>query len=105
VLSERAAINTFVTALEEIIRAKPAKDQIVGLDAEWNVLTERHGMQRKMGKLALLILAYKDNEGSLQTTLLRLHKFTVLPHRLLQFLVGETKFVGNCVWGHSKTRT
>ena len=53
----------------------------------------------KIGKLSLLILAYKDDKGKAKACLLRLHKFSSLPKTLLKFLVGNTKFVGNNVGG------
>ncbi|CAJ1958312.1 unnamed protein product [Cylindrotheca closterium] len=81
---------------------KSAEDQVVGLDAEWNVNIASYGMPKKIGKLALLILAYKDSDGRHKAALLRLHKFPSLPHRLLAFLVGGTKFVGNYVGGDIK---
>ncbi|CAJ1958310.1 unnamed protein product [Cylindrotheca closterium] len=102
VISERGEMNRFVTALDEIMQDKSAEDQVVGLDAEWNVNIASYGMPKKIGKLALLILAYKDSDGRHKAALLRLHKFPSLPHRLLAFLVGGTKFVGNYVGGDIK---
>ncbi|CAJ1964154.1 unnamed protein product [Cylindrotheca closterium] len=99
VLSSKGAINEFITALKENIQGKPPEDRVIGLDAEWNVLTASHGMGMRTGKLALLILAYKDSGGRQMAALLRLHKLSSLPDRMLHFLVGGTKFVGNHVGG------
>lgn len=92
-------INRFVRALEDTLKDRHVEDRVVGLDAEWNVELARHGIRQKIGKLALLILAYKDDQGRVRAGLLRLHKFSELPDSLLKFLVGDTTFVGNCVGG------
>ena len=102
VISARADINLLVTALEDSLRKRPLKDQVVGLDAEWNVEFDRGGLRRGSGKLALLILAYMDDDGKFRACLLRLHKCQSLPERLKNFLLGPTTFVGSKVSGDIK---
>ena len=80
-------INSAVSALRDQLDALPKPQQVVSLDAEWDVTLTAHGMQASSGKVALVQLGYdlQDGKGK-KAMLLHVSGLTKLPDRLHSFI-------------------
>ena len=83
-------INSAVSALRDQLDALPKPQQVVSLDAEWDVTLTAHGMQASSGKVALVQLGYdlQDGKGK-KAMLLHVSGLTKLPDRLHSFIADS----------------
>jgi len=90
VLSTAQEVNFAITSMCDVARGK-----VIGLDAEWSVVMNRHGHVTETGKIALIQISYIDGDDKITTLLVRTNKMAKLPHMLESLLTGETfKMVG-----------
>ena len=94
-----ANINSAISALRDQLTALPKPQQVVSLDAEWDVTVGTHGMPVSSGKVALVQLGYnlQDGQGT-RALLLHLSGLSKLPDRLYCFIADSGYcFVGRAV--------
>ena len=99
VVKGTARINTAVTALRGVLDALPRAQQVVSLDAEWDVTVGMHGMPVSSGKVALLQVGYNLQDGAgIKAMLLHVTGLAKLPDRLHSFIADSGYlFVGRAV--------
>jgi hypothetical protein len=83
VLSSAQETNIAINAMWDV-----AKDNLIGLDAEWSVTMNRHGQVIKNGKVGLIQMCYIDSDEKMTTLLVRTSNMQKLPHRLESLITG-----------------
>ena len=86
-------------ALKVFLNEKPSNQKVIGLDAEWEVSKNRRGFVYEIKKIAIIQLAFKDEEV-IRAIILQLDELTELPEELILLLSEPTiVFVGVNVGG------
>ena len=90
------SINNKIESLREQMEAASDGRAVYGFDCEWDTVPTNDGKgRRKVGKVALMQIAYKLDDGVIRAFLLQLPKSGKLPGRLEAFLKDKKSlFVG-----------
>ena len=92
-------INSATQSLASTLASMPDFDRTIGLDCEWDTTLGRHGEVRGSGSVAVIQLAYYEND-ELKVLILHVHGLRRLPTGLIaMFTNPRFTFVGRGVKG------